>query len=54
MICRDCARAADRNVEIQKSIEEGNPPIAWMEHPEDCKCPCMHKPVGAWKGSKTE
>lgn len=52
MICKECADAADRNAEIQKSVDEGGIQTHWVDHPEDCKCPCMHKAPGSWKGRK--
>ncbi len=52
MICEGCARAADKNTEIQKSVEEWGIQSHWVDHPEDCKCPCMHLPAGSWKGRK--
>jgi hypothetical protein len=52
MICKECADAADRNAEIQKSVDEGGVQVHWADHPEDCKCPCMHKAPGSWKGVK--
>lgn len=53
MICKECADAADRNAEIQKAVESGKGiQLHWAAHPENCKCPCMHKAPGSWKGLK--
>jgi hypothetical protein len=52
MICKECIDAATRNAEIKANVEEGQPQIHWADHPENCGCPCQHKPVGSWKGDK--
>jgi hypothetical protein len=53
MICKECIDAATRNAEIKANVEEGQPQIHWADHPENCGCPCQHKPVGSWKGEKS-
>lgn len=53
MICKECADAADQNAEIQKAVASGKGiQLHWVAHPENCKCPCMHKAPGSWKGRK--
>lgn len=49
MICDPCKLAADENA--QPSAYIGLEPKL-VPHPQDCGCPCQHKPVGAWKGKK--
>jgi hypothetical protein len=48
MICQECAKAADDNA----AREEVGLEVPPTEHPENCGCPCMHKPMGSWKGKK--
>lgn len=53
MICRGCAQAADVNAKVVAENEKhGGKNVILVPHPDDCKCPCMHKAPGAWKGEK--
>lgn len=54
MICKDCIEAAECNATIKRQCEELDTPRPEnsIPHPENCGCPCQHKPVGSWKGDK--
>lgn len=49
MICKECATAAKINKQPDAYIGTDRKPVL---HPDNCGCPCQHKPVGSWKGMK--